>query len=74
MRFSIFHNLVVTGGDDPGSTPAMTRALAEAIPAARAVVLPGARHLLPLERPVELAALILEHVGRSGRAAPLPVS
>ncbi|OLL72354.1 MULTISPECIES: alpha/beta fold hydrolase [unclassified Pseudonocardia] len=41
----------VTGPEDPGSTPAMTRALAGRIPHGRAVVVDGARHLLPLERP-----------------------
>lgn len=66
--------LVVTGGEDPGSTPAMAGALARAIPGARAVVLPGVRHLLPLERPDELVALIRDHVqgcGPRGQAMPL---
>lgn len=53
--------LVVTGADDPGSTPAMTQALADAIPRARAHIVPGARHLLPLEQPELLAGLILDH-------------
>ena len=39
--------LAVTGEDDPGSTPEMTRRLAEAMPDCRAVVVPGARHMLP---------------------------
>ena len=41
----------VTGADDPGSTPAMSEALAARVPDGRAVIVPGARHLLPLERP-----------------------
>ena len=55
--------LAVTGEEDPGSTPRMSRALAEAIPRARAEVLPGARHLLPLQCPDALARLVLEHIG-----------
>ncbi|MFJ9626193.1 alpha/beta fold hydrolase [Streptomyces sp. NPDC101175] len=43
--------LAVTGEDDPGSTPEMTRRLASALPDCRAVVVPGARHMLPVERP-----------------------
>lgn len=43
--------LAVTGEYDPGSTPEMTRRLAEAMPNCRAVIVPGARHMLPVERP-----------------------
>ncbi|MBU8807855.1 alpha/beta fold hydrolase [Mycolicibacterium goodii] len=50
--------LAVTGSDDPGSTPAMTRRLAAAIPDCRAVVIPGARHMLPVQCPHELADVI----------------
>lgn len=51
--------LVITGAADPGSTPAMTHKLAASIPHARAVVVPGARHLLPLEQPARLTEEIL---------------
>ncbi|WP_433466347.1 alpha/beta fold hydrolase [Spirillospora sp. CA-128828] len=54
--------LAVTGSDDPGSTPAMTRRLASAISGARSLIIPGARHLLPLERPAELSHAIENHV------------
>ncbi len=53
--------LVVTGEEDAGSTPEMARRLAGEIPDAKAVVVPGARHLLPLQCPNELVRLILEH-------------
>lgn len=56
--------LAVTGADDPGSTPEMTRRLAGRIPGARATVVPGARHLLPLERPDDLTSAILTHTGQ----------
>jgi pimeloyl-ACP methyl ester carboxylesterase len=50
--------LVVTGEDDQRSTPLMTEQLAAALPHGRAVVLPGVRHLLPIERPDLLAELV----------------
>ena len=50
--------LVVTGSDDTRSTPAMTLLLADALPAGAAHVIPGARHLTPLECPQTVAALI----------------
>ncbi|MBC9730753.1 alpha/beta fold hydrolase [Streptomyces sp. TRM68367] len=59
--------LAVTGADDPGSTPEMSRRLAARVPGADPVIVPGARHLLPLEHPEELTKVILEH---TARAAP----
>ncbi|MEZ0165921.1 alpha/beta fold hydrolase [Kineococcus sp. LSe6-4] len=59
--------LAVTGDLDPGSTPDMTRRLAEAVPGCRAVVVPGARHLWPAQRPADLLSHLvpfLEGVGR----------
>ncbi len=50
--------VVVTGEDDLRSTPPMTRALAAALPHGRAVVVPGVRHMLPVERADVVAALI----------------
>jgi pimeloyl-ACP methyl ester carboxylesterase len=52
--------LVATGDDDQRSTPAMTVALAAAIPHGRAAILPGLRHLTPLEAPELVARLIDE--------------
>jgi pimeloyl-ACP methyl ester carboxylesterase len=43
--------LAVTGANDPGSTPEMSRRLASAISDCHAVVVPDARHMLPVERP-----------------------
>ncbi len=42
--------LVITGALDVGSTPAMSEQLAQRIPKAHLRVLPGARHMLPVER------------------------
>jgi (E)-2-((N-methylformamido)methylene)succinate hydrolase len=54
--------LVVTGEHDPRSTPAMSHALAVTVANGRSVVLPGARHLTPLEVPEALARLITTFV------------
>ncbi|MFC4787152.1 alpha/beta fold hydrolase [Nocardioides sp. MAHUQ-72] len=56
-------SLAVTGEEDPGSTPEMTRRLAAAIPDCRAVVVPGARHMLPVERPRELVDCLTTFIG-----------
>ncbi|MEV7646822.1 alpha/beta hydrolase [Arthrobacter sp. NPDC089319] len=58
-------SLAVTGDQDPGSTPEMTRRLGEAIPAARTAVVPGTRHMLPVQRPAELARLITDFLNES---------
>jgi pimeloyl-ACP methyl ester carboxylesterase len=52
--------LVATGSDDQRSTPAMAMALAQALPSGRARVLPGLRHLTPIEAPAVVAAMIDE--------------
>jgi (E)-2-((N-methylformamido)methylene)succinate hydrolase len=50
--------LAVTGERDPRSTPAMTHALAARVRNGRAVIVPGVRHLLPLEVPSLVAEMI----------------
>ena len=55
--------LVVTGSEDQRSTPAMACALADAMPAARALMLPGLRHLTPLEAPDLIARTIDDFTG-----------
>ncbi|NJQ00844.1 alpha/beta fold hydrolase [Streptomyces zingiberis] len=55
--------LAVTGERDPGSTPAMTHRLAAALPDCRAVVVPGARHMLPVERPEEFTDSLTTFIG-----------
>jgi non-heme chloroperoxidase len=52
--------LVVTGSEDRFASPARARALADRIPGARVVVLAGAGHMLPFERPEALAAFLDE--------------
>ncbi|MEP7201201.1 MAG: alpha/beta hydrolase [Ilumatobacteraceae bacterium] len=52
--------LVATGSNDERSTPAMATALASALANAHSVILPGLRHLTPLEAPDVVAAMIDE--------------
>lgn len=51
-------SLVITGADDQRSTAFMARALATCLPAAHLEIIPGQRHLTPLEVPEHLAASI----------------
>ncbi|GAA1176110.1 alpha/beta fold hydrolase [Nesterenkonia xinjiangensis] len=51
--------LAVTGSEDSGSTPEMSRRLADAAEDGRAVVVEGIRHMLPLEHPEHLAETLI---------------
>lgn len=57
--------LAITGAEDPGSTPEMSEHLAATMPHCHAVVLPEAKHLLPLEQPTRLCAEIRTHLSRT---------
>lgn len=57
--------LAVTGELDPGSTPDMTRRLAEAIPGAKSLVVPGARHMLPVQDADVLVGAINDFIQES---------
>ncbi len=57
--------LAVTGADDLGSTPAMTQRLVDAIPGCRGVVIPGARHMLPIQLPSELVDCLVAFLKES---------
>lgn len=46
---------VVAGEDDPATPPAMVRELHEAIPGSRWTLVPGAAHLVAIERPHDIA-------------------
>ena len=46
--------LVMTGEDDPGNTPGMSRAMAGLIPGARLAILPGLRHMALAESPAAI--------------------
>lgn len=51
--------LIATGELDPGSTPKMASALAEYLPDARVHILPGQRHMAPVEAADEVNALLV---------------
>ena len=54
--------LVLAGADDPATPPDHLRAIADAVPGARLVVLPQAAHLANLEQPVAVTALLQAHL------------
>src|SRR5581483_3057973 len=51
--------LVVVGAEDPIAPPDAAKAMADAIPGARLVVVPGAMHLAPLEKPSEISVAMV---------------
>ena len=51
--------LVMTGEDDLGNSPRMAEAMADAIPGARAIVLPGLRHMGLAEDPTAFNDLLV---------------
>lgn len=55
--------LVVVGEEDAITPPDESRRMAEAAPHARLVVVPGAGHMTPAERPAEFAALLRDFLG-----------
>lgn len=52
--------LVIGGEQDVSCPPAQMRALAHAIPGARTMIVPGAGHLSPIERPSEVNEALIE--------------
>jgi 3-oxoadipate enol-lactonase len=55
--------LVLAGSEDPATTPDLMRELAEGIPGARFVVVPGAGHLPNATHPAEVNAALRAHLG-----------
>ncbi len=56
--------LVATGGLDTGSTSEMARKMASEIPEAQCMVYEDVAHMLPLQKPVELAGSIMRLLGK----------
>lgn len=52
--------LVIAGADDPGTPPAMSEAIAGAIPGARLEVIPAASHLSCIEQPETFNRLVTD--------------
>lgn len=59
---------VVVGSEDYATPPEMAEALAKPLGSAPVTVLDGAKHLTPLERPAEVAAVLLDTLARAGGA------
>ncbi|MFE3599468.1 3-oxoadipate enol-lactonase, partial [Streptomyces sp. NPDC059142] len=55
--------LVVAGREDPAAPPAHSREIADGVPGAALVELPGAAHLAPAERPEAVTAALRAHLG-----------
>ncbi|MFL4474314.1 alpha/beta fold hydrolase [Paeniglutamicibacter sp. MACA_103] len=58
-------SLAITGEKDPGSTPEMSRRLGRSIPGCKVVVVPQARHMLPIENAPALAAAVTTLIDNS---------
>jgi len=56
--------LIVTGEEDHGNSPEMTRQMAALMPNARAEVLPGLRHMALAEDPATINGLLVEFLQR----------
>ena len=52
--------LVIAGADDPGTPPAMSEAIAAAIPGARLEIIPSASHLSCIEQPQNFNSLVID--------------
>ncbi|HKA52719.1 MAG TPA: alpha/beta hydrolase, partial [Candidatus Binatia bacterium] len=52
--------LIVTGEHDVGSNTRMARFMHDAIPASTLHILPGLKHSVLLEAPMEIAGLLLD--------------
>lgn len=68
--------LFLTGEHDPNSSPAMSRAMAEAVPQGRAVVMSGERHMMSLVSPnrVNRELHVFLDVAEAGRAGRDPAA
>ncbi|WP_299541336.1 3-oxoadipate enol-lactonase [uncultured Streptomyces sp.] len=62
--------LVVAGRDDPATPVAHARELADGIPGAGLVEVPGAAHLAGVERPEPVLAALLGHFGPAATGSP----
>jgi 3-oxoadipate enol-lactonase/4-carboxymuconolactone decarboxylase len=61
--------LVVAGREDPATPPAHLREIADAVPGAALVELPGASHLAPAERPEAVLTALRGHFGGAAGGA-----
>ncbi|MDN3270631.1 alpha/beta hydrolase [Streptomyces sp. MA15] len=64
---------LVMSGDDDLMTLEHTAALYRALPDARLAVVPGASHLVPLEKPAEVNRMVLDHLAGGEVETMMPV-
>lgn len=55
--------LVIVGADDPGTPPAVSEIIAQAIPGARYAIIPSASHISCLEQPEAFNRLVMDFLG-----------
>jgi YbgC/YbaW family acyl-CoA thioester hydrolase len=60
-------SLVVVGEEDQLTPPARSQAMADLLPGSRLIVIPGAGHLTPMERPEAATAAVADFLARVGR-------
>jgi len=65
--------LVIAGADDPATPPEHGRRIADAVPGARLVVVPGAAHLGNVEQPAAFTGLIIDHLRPDRHASGMSV-
>ena len=66
--------LVISGAEDPATPPAMGQEMADLIPGAEFATVPAAAHLIAVERPEAVTALLRDFLGRGvGERRPTPV-
>lgn len=58
--------LVIAAEEDPATPPEHARLIAEAVPAARLEIVPGAAHLANVEQPDTVTNLLVTHFSRNG--------
>ena len=59
--------LLVAGREDPATPPAHLREIADAVPGAMLVEIPGASHLAPAQRPEAVLTALRTHLGGDAR-------
>jgi 3-oxoadipate enol-lactonase len=60
--------LAIAGGEDPATTPEMVRGIAEAIPVAEFLTIPGGAHLVNAAHPEPVTDALAAHLARAERA------
>lgn len=60
--------LFITGSQEPNSTPEMSQAMAQLAPRGRAVIVDGAKHMMPMTHAAEVCAHLLEFVKHLDRS------